>query len=68
MKNYRVRKTYSNGKKQPNYVYHADLLAENRNAAIKKARRNECNWRWIDTFDLCDKKYTQYEAWILHGK
>lgn len=64
MKIYRVRKTYSNGGKQPNYVYHADLFAENKNEAIKKAKKNECNWRWIDTFDWSDKKYTQYEVSI----
>jgi len=66
MKKYRVRKTFSYGKNSSNLVYHVDLFAENRNEAIKKARKNYCHWRYVDSFDCCETKYTQYEVWRLY--
>lgn len=61
MKVYRIRR-YSGRANGPNYYHHADVVAPHWATALKMAREGKVsNWRWIDSFDTCDKEYVYYE-------
>lgn len=58
---YRIRMC-SGSKGGRNHYHHADVIARDRQGAMRAAREGRVrNWRWIDSFDTADKTYTHYE-------
>mgnify|MGYP003425740218 FL=1 len=46
-----------------NYYHHADIICNNYREALRACSENRVkNWRWIDTFDTCEKDYVRYEV------
>ena len=58
---YRIRR-YSGHAGGSNHYHHADVMARDRHEALRAAKEGRvANWRWIDTYDTCDKTYCRYE-------
>jgi hypothetical protein len=61
MKLYTIKKIHSNGNEQPIHYSHIDVVAKNKKDAINIAKSEKFGWRWIDSFDKSDVKFTQYQ-------
>jgi len=61
MKTYVVRRNHGFAGLR-NHYFHADIKAKNKREALVIARKGGgISWRWIDSFDTCDKSYIYYE-------
>lgn len=59
---YRIRCCFSKGGGQPNFYYHADVIAPSGRAALAAARDfRVTNWRSVDRFDSSDTAYEYFE-------
>ncbi len=46
-----------------NHYHHADIICKNKRDAWLACRNGiVSNWRWIDSFDTCDRSYVRYEV------
>ena len=58
---YTIRKICSNGNEQPINYFHIDVVAKNKKDAMNIAKSEKFGWRWIDSFDKSDVKFTEYQ-------
>ena len=58
---YTIRKICSNGNDGPIQYFHIYVVAKNKKDAVGIAKNEKFGWRWIDSFDKSDVKFTEYQ-------